>query len=110
MPQCSGVSAQVRSLWNRVVDRLLNRERRAQSLVPEGTAMGREREIMPQHRGKWGASRIAERKSRTVTAAGISELLRRQFHRAGRPGLDARELRLGLRQHPLHEEASGDEL
>ena len=31
-------------------------------------------------------------------------------HRARRAGLDAREMRRGLRQHALHEEAAGDEL
>src|SRR3974390_912679 len=37
------------------------------------------------------------------------ERLVRQFHDRVRPRLDARELRRGLRQHALHEEARGNE-
>ena len=38
------------------------------------------------------------------------ERLRRQLHHAAGAGLDALEVRRGLRQHALHEEAAGDEL
>src|SRR5215467_5347653 len=46
----------------------------------------------------------------SMTYALALKCLCRQFHRAGGAGLDALELRGGLRQQPLHEEAAGDKL
>src|SRR5882672_11213104 len=39
----------------------------------------------------------------------ISERFRRQFHGGRAAGLDPRKMDVGFRQHPLHEEAAGDE-